>query len=50
MRRLKRRLSQAFEWFMGLPVWILLLIFWLMGTGLIILCTLALYLLWSLLA
>lgn len=45
----KGRIERAYEWFLELPVPIVLAVMWLTGIVLIALCALALYLCWSLL-
>jgi len=43
----KNRLLQVYEWFLDLPVAIVLAAFWLFGAGLVGLCMLVLYLCWK---
>jgi hypothetical protein len=45
----KGRIVRVYEWFLGLPVMIVLVILWFAGIGLLGLCALALYLGWILL-
>jgi hypothetical protein len=42
----KGRIVRAYEWFLELPVTIVLVVLWLAGMGLVGLCALALYLCW----
>jgi hypothetical protein len=42
----KGRIVRAYEWFLELPVTIVLVVLWLAGVGLVLLCALALYLSW----
>ena len=45
----KSRLVRAYEWFMELPVVIVLVVMWVAGVGLVSFCALVLYLCWILL-
>lgn len=45
----KGRIMRVYEWFLELPVPLVLAILWLGGVGLVGLCVLALYLCWVLL-
>jgi hypothetical protein len=45
----KNRIVRTYEWFLELPVGIVLLVLWLTGVGIVGLCALALYLCWVLL-
>jgi hypothetical protein len=45
----KGRIVRAYERFLELPVTIVLVVLWLAGMGLVVLCVLALYLCWILL-
>jgi hypothetical protein len=42
----KGRIVRAYEWFLELPVTIVLVVLWLAGIGLVVLCALALYMCW----
>ena len=42
------RIVRAYEWFLELPVTVVLVVLWLAGVGLVSLCALVLYLCWDL--
>jgi hypothetical protein len=43
----KGRIVRAYEWFLELPVTVVLVVLWLAGVGLVVLCVLVLYLCWD---
>jgi hypothetical protein len=43
----KGRIVRAYEWFLELPVPVVLVVLWLAGVGLVVLCALVLYLCWN---
>jgi hypothetical protein len=45
----KGRIVRAYEWFLELPVTVVLVVLWLAGVGLVGFCVLVLYLCWLLL-
>ena len=45
----KGRIVRAYEWFLELPVAVVLVVLWLAGMGLVGFCVLVLYLCWLLL-
>jgi hypothetical protein len=45
----KGRIVRAYEWFLEMPVAVVLVVLWLAGIGLVGFCALALYLCWVLL-